>query len=209
LAWQILTATGFAAPVPLFGVALATVVLYRDGRIEHVGPLTVQPAIPVILLVPLLLSIGCAVAHSTWRSPVVHRCLRVQVARAASYLAAVFISACVAALGGWLAEGDLMSGTMRNLLWMVGATITTTALIGITYAWLPVIIACGAGLLSTPSQNAWTLHGLLFHPQATDSQVRFAALTCAVGLAMGIWDPVSRGYLRQGRLRNSRQHPLR
>ncbi len=86
---------------------------------------------------------------------------------------------------------------MRNLLWMAGLTIATTSLVGITYAWLPVVVLCGAGLLSRATDDPWSLYGLLFHSRATAGQMCFAATVAACGLLGGMWDPHSRGYLRR------------
>jgi hypothetical protein len=194
---RLLSATGFGATVPIFLGALATILLARDSKIEGIGPLRFQPSIPTILLVPLLLSISCGVAHSTWSIPVVQRSWRVHAVRAMSYLVALVISACIAGAGGRLAGTGLVGGMMRDLLWMAGATMATTALVGITYAWLPVVLISGTGVLSSPSDDPWTLYGMLFHPTATHSQLAVAAAACVAGLAVGIWDPVSRGYLRQ------------
>lgn len=193
----ILRATGIGVPIPLGVVSLLTVILYRDGRIKGFGPMMFNPPISVILVIPLLLSMGCGVVHATWATPVIHRSARVHLARAMSYTVALSASGGVSTVGCLLAQADVASGIMRNLLWMTGVAVATAALAGVTYAWLPVVLACGAGLLSSHTNDPLTLYGLLFHDQATAVQIGFAALTCATGLAIGIWDPVSRGYLRQ------------
>jgi hypothetical protein len=192
----VLRATELRTPVPLAVTALVVVLSFPDGRIERIGPVTLQPALPVLLLVPLLLATGCALAHATWRSPVVQRNRRVLLARGLSYGTALVTSLGIVLLGGALAEDDLGGGVLRNLLWMTGLALATAALAGVVYAWAPVVTITAAGILSSPGDDPWTLNGMLFHPQATAGQLTVAAVLCAAGFALAVADPVSRGYLR-------------
>ena len=119
------------------------------------------------------------------------------LARGVSYLSAVAISLVVILLGGALADGDLLGGMLRNLLCMAGMTLATSALVGVTYTWVPVVVVCGAAVLSPSSENPWSLYGLLFHPRATPGQLAVGVALVVAGLAIAVGDPVSRGYLRR------------
>lgn len=192
----ILRATDLRTPVPLAVTALVVVTAFPEGRIERIGPIGLQPALPVLLLVPVLLATGCALAHATWRTPVIHRNARVLLARGLSYGTALVGSLGVVLLGGALTGDDLGGGMLRTLLLMTGLALATAALAGVVYAWTPVVIITAAGILSPPGDDPWTLNGLLFHPQATAGQLTVAAVLCAAGFALAVADPASRGYLR-------------
>lgn len=193
---SVLAATGAVSAVPLLALALVVVLLYPDGEIERMGPVSVEPAIPVLLLVPALLAVACAVSHGTWTVPVVRRNGRTTAARALSYVTMFALGSAVVWLGDILAAEPVLSGSLRNLCWMTGTSLATAALLGVAYAWLPVVIACGTAVLSATTENPWTLYGWLFHPAATDGQFLTAAAVLLTGLSVAVWDPRSPGYLR-------------
>lgn len=196
LAISVLAATGAVLAVPLLLLALVVVVMYPDGTIEQLGPVSVQPAVPVMLLVPALLAVACAISHGTWTVPVVRRNARTAAARALSYVTVFVLGAAVVWLGDALAATPVLSGSLRNLFWMTGASLVTAALVGVVYAWLPVVVACGVAVLSAATENPWTLYGWLFHPTATDAQLVVAGAAVLVGILVAVWDPRSPGYLR-------------
>lgn len=196
LGGSVLSATGFLTSVPFLLAGLATVLLFPNGEISAVGPISLQPAVPVILCVPLLLSIACGIAHTTWPSPVVRRTWRIHLARAFSYALGLGLAVAVLRVGTAVGSAEPSGGALRNLLWMSGLAIATTALAGIAYTWVPVMLSCSAGILSAPTEDPWTLNGMLFHATATPGQLVLSVAICAAGLLLGVWDPVSRGYLK-------------
>jgi len=191
-----LRATGFGHAVPVLLVALAVTVLYPDGTIETIGPLSVQPAVPVMLLVPALLAVACAVAHGTWPSAVIRRGARTATARAASYCIVLAAGGGVVGVASALSVAPVLGGMLRNLMWLTGVALVTAALAGVTTAWLPVVVACGAAVLSPSSEDPWTVYGWLFLPTSTGAQLAVASLVALVGVGVAVWDPRSPGYLR-------------
>lgn len=194
---MVLRATGARTPLPLACVALAVVLLYPDGTIERMGPVPVQPPAPVLLLVPLLLATACSLAHIPWPSAVIVVSPRVLAARFGCYVVWLGAALLVAALGGALADVELTSGAIRNVLWLSGVAMATGALVGLAYGWIPVVVLGCGGLLSTPSEWPWSWHGMLFHHVATSGQMTAAASLCVLGLGLAVADPVGRGYLRR------------
>lgn len=194
--WSILAATGAGSAVPVVLVALAVTVLYPDGVIESVGPVSVQPAVPVLLLVPGLLAVACAVSHGTWPTAVVRRSRRTAAARAASYMVVLAAGWGVVELGSALSTGSVVGGMLRNLLWLSGIAVATAALAGVTTAWLPVVVACGAAVLSPATGDPWTVYGWLFLATASGPQLAVAAVVAVLGIGVAVWDPRSPGYLR-------------
>lgn len=193
---RLAAASGFFAPWPLVTIAVVTVLAFANGRIESVGPLFFAPPIPSLLLVPVLLAVSVGICHGTWETPVVRRGRRVLLARAASYGAALVICLGVVGVASVRSEADVGGGLTRNALWMSGVTMATATLIGVAYAWLPVVTAAGAAVLSPATDEAWTLYGFVLRPEATPGQMLASALLCGACLALAIVDPPSRGYLR-------------
>ncbi len=191
----ILRATGFRNSAAIIGASAVLIVLGRDGTLRVLGPLSFQPAIPVMLAVPMLLSVGIGIAHSTWRSPVVRINARVRAARCVSFILATALACGVVGLGEAVSARPIWSGLLRNTLEMGGACLAAAALLGVAYVWVPAVLMYSLGLLTPYSESAWTPYGLLFFDQAAPGQILAAGAAFVLGLCVGVWDPVSRGYL--------------
>ncbi|AEI11113.1 hypothetical protein Celgi_0593 [Cellulomonas gilvus ATCC 13127] len=189
----VLAATGFRHAAWFAGAAAATALVARDASVERVGPLQLQPPVPVLMLVPALLAIGCALAHQALPCGVLTRSRRTTAAVSGSY--AVFLAAAVAVVclsAAW-ARVDVRDGSLRNLGWMVGLALGTSALAGVRLAWLPLVCALGFAMLSTPGS---TLATFVFAPTTTPWQVGIAGGLLAAGLALALWDPRHLSYPR-------------
>lgn len=203
---MVLAASGLRDVVPLLVGALVISVVFHDGRIERLGPLTFQPAITVMTLVPIILAVACATSHATARTPVIARVPRVHLARALSYLTVLALSTLILALGTALAGGQAWAASIRNLLLLTGLTLLVGTLTGLVYGWIPAIAAFGASVLSSATDNPWTPYGLMLRETATTAQLVAAAVVCLTGLAVAVWDPRSPGYLRNHRPASTPSH---
>lgn len=195
-AWTLLVATGFRSVVPLFLIAAAAAMAVSDGTISRIGPLFFQPSLPIILLVPMLLSVASAAAHAAWPSPVIVRCPRVFLSRALSYLVSLAASFGVIGLAKISTSDALAGGMLRNMLLLSGIALLTTGLAGATYAWAPVVLVIGASMVAGRSESPWSLYSWIFATPASNTQLLISAAVCFAGLTTAIWDPRSPGYLK-------------
>ncbi len=196
LPWTVLRATGIRNTYPLVVLAVAVSVLFHDGVIDQVGPLTLTPALRVMVVVPAILAVACALGHDTVTTPVLARNGRVLAARALSYGTVLVLSAAVVVLGAVLAQADVLAASVRNLLWLTGVALATAALFGIAYSWFPVVLAFTGTMLTQPDDSDWSAYGFLFRDVATPAQLVVAGVIALAGLAVAVHDPRSPGYLR-------------
>lgn len=164
---------------PLVVTAVVVTLVFRDGTINRLGPLSFEPELPLAVLVPVVLRNG----------------LRLRVARAVSYLSVLAVSIGVLALGSAITGGSLL-GPLRTLLLLTALAAAVGAVVGPAYAWLPVIVVLGSTLVAPAGDGAWTLYGLVLRPETTPGQLTGVGLAYLVGVGIAVLDPRHLGAIR-------------
>ncbi|MCB7138207.1 hypothetical protein [Cellulosimicrobium marinum] len=198
---MILAATGVHGALVLLAVGLVVTLVWHDGTIDAIGPLTLAVPLPVVVAVPALLAVACGISHQWPRAPVVTWGPRVAGARALSHLTVLGAGVVLVAAGGLLTDPGAAAAALRNLFLLASVAVLVATLVAPAYAWLPVLGAFGVGVLSSPDDSAWSVHGLLMTPAAESVQVVVAGVACAATVLLAAWDPVARAYPRRAPLR--------
>lgn len=191
----VLRATGFTVASAVILLALVVTLVFHDGTIERIGPLTLYPALHVMVAVPLLLSVACGIAHAPFDRPVIARNARTRVARVLSLGSAAAASVLVIGLGAGLDDAATLAPALRNLALFGALAVTVSVLVGAQHAWVPVVLLFCAAVTSSPG-GTWTLYSLVL---GTDVPPEVGAATTVVSvvvLALTAWDPRGLGYLR-------------
>ncbi|WP_102510023.1 hypothetical protein [Sanguibacter massiliensis] len=182
--------------IPLLVLGLVVTAVYHSGTIDELGPITFEPKIPVMVLVPVIFAVACGASHGTATSPVIVRCARVHVARAMSFLCVVVIALGALWLGDYLSATSVFVPSVRNFMLFGGVALAAAALAGVAYGWIPVVVLLGGAVLSPIDDSPFSFYGLVFG-NATTFQLCVVGLVATVGLTVAIWDPRSPGYLRR------------
>lgn len=200
----ILSATGVHyCLIPLFIGLLATII-WHPGRIETFGPLTLVSPLPVVVAVPFLTSIASAISHVPSRTAVIVRSLRTFCARLLSHGTILAGSALIMLLGDALTEMDVAAAGLRNLFLLASLGLFVSALAGPVFAWVPVLIAFGVGILSPDSENSWSLNSMLMTSSAEPTQLIAAGTACLLALTLAALDPLNKAYLPARRTHRDR-----
>lgn len=200
-AWTVLAVTGWWMTLPMLGLALVVTAAFPDGRIDHVGPMPLYPEVRLLTIVPLLLAVAVAIAHSGAGTPVVFVNRRVRAARLLSYATTMVLALAIVLLGGAVGTDPAVAASLRTLLLMTGICVLTAALVGVVYAFVPAVLAFAAAVLSSPGPGDWTVWGLLLRDTASASQLVVATLVGLVGIGVAVADPRSPDYLRRASTR--------
>ena len=158
--------------------------------------MVLSPVMPVMVAVPSLLAVACAVSHVAPRTPVIVRNARTVLARTISHTTILAAAAGVLVVGEALNDAATLGPSMRNLLLLTGLALLTGGLAGVTYAWVPVLVLFGAGVLSSPDESTWSLYALVIAPTSEPVQLIAAGFLCAAALGIAAWDPLDRAYLQ-------------
>lgn len=204
--WRtILTATGVHASLLPLVLAAAVTVIWHDGVISTLGPLTLTPSLPVVLAAPSLLAVACGISHVPPRTPVIARNVRTVAARALSHLAVLAAGLAVTALGALLAPGATFAPAARNLMVFTAVALLVAGLAGPAYAWMPVVVLFGMGVLSNSDEATWSVNGLVMAQELRPGQLLAVVPLCLSALAVAALDPRGLAYLpRAPRPRNRR-----
>ena len=194
--WRtIMAATGVHASLVPLVVAVLITVIWRGGMIVAIGPLTLAAKLPVVVAVPTLLAVACAISHVAPRTPVIARSGRTVIARGASHLTILASGWAVVLLGDLLSPVSTTGAATRNLMVFSAAALLVSAFAGPTYAWAPVLVLFGMGVLSNPDEATWSLHALLMTPAAQPLQLAVMVPVCLLAVLVTALDPLNRGYL--------------
>jgi len=195
-----LRATGFARALAIVIVSAGVTAAFPDGRVDALGPLSFQPEIPVVLFVPMMLSVAVGIAHDEWPTPIVPVCVRVLVARAWSYFLTLLSCAFAVSIPVLMGTATYVSGMARNTMFLSGAVLIVREVGGSVFGWIASVIAYSMAILSPPSENPLSVYGFLLRPNATPTQLVIATLVFALGLTIAVVAPRHRGYLPKGAL---------
>lgn len=196
--WRtILAATGAGTASWLLVLALGITVVWHDGTIDRIGPLSLSPVMHVMVAVPALLAVACAVSHLAPRTPVVVRGGRTTTARVVSYVTVLGAGALVLALGDTLASSPTLGASARNLLLFSALALATAGLAGVAYAWVPVLLVLGSAVLSPADPAWWSLHAWVMAQTAEPVHVVIAGAACAASVAVAAADPLARASVRR------------
>jgi len=192
---MILAATGVHGSLSLLAVALAVTLIWHNGVIASIGPIHLQPQLPVMAAVPLLLAVAIAVSHVGARTPVIFRNSRTLTARGFSHAIIMAAAAIVLFVGDALAVDPVLAASMRNALFLSSLALLGASFAGVEYAWLPVLVAFGSAILSPADAGVWSPYALLISPSVVPAQVAVGAALCTSSLVFASWDPVRPAYL--------------
>ena len=194
--WRtILAATGVHASLLPVAVALVVTLVWRDGTIVAIGPLTLAAKLPVVVAVPTLLAVACAISHVPMRTPVVIRNVRTVTARAISHLTLLGAGLVVVAVGEVVSPESTAGPALRNLAVLGAAALVTAAFAGPVYAWVPVLVIFGLGVLSNPDDATWSIHALLMAPTVEGIQLGVMIPACLGAVVLAALDPLNHAYL--------------
>ncbi len=146
-------------------------------------------------IVPLLLSVACAVSHVAPGTPVIAQGWRTITARALSHSVVLIVSIAILVGGEALSTPATLGPSLRNLFVFTSLALLTASLAGASYAWVPVVGLFGAGVLSSPDASQWSLFGLVMAPSATGQQLALTGGACAIVVGIAALDPLNRAYL--------------
>ncbi len=195
-----LAATGVHASLVPLAVAAVVTVIWRGGTISAIGPLTLAARLPVVVAVPTLLAVACAISHVAPRTPVIVRSLRTVLARGVSHLTVLAGGLAIVLLGEVLSPASTLGAATRNLMVLGAAALLVAAFAGPAYAWVPVLVLFGTGVLSNPDEATWSVHALLMTPTAQPIQLAVTVPVCLFAVLVAALDPLDRAYLsRRGR----------
>lgn len=197
-----LSATSFYPTLLPLAVAAGGVVLFRSRTIDQLGPISFHPGIPSVLVIPFIMSVTIASAHGEWPAPIIVQCGRVLVARSLSYYLSLHCAISIVGVAYLIVGSDLASAMLRNTLWMTAVAILTTTFVGAEFAWTPIAVLIGIGMLTGADSSIWSLYGILFRSPATVSQLWSASALCMLCVVVAIWNPRSFGYLKRSGSRN-------
>lgn len=194
---MILAATGIHSALILLGMAFVITLVWHNGMIEQFGPIRLQPSLPVMVAVPMLLAVACGISHVAPRTPVIFRNRRTFWARALSHATVLVAGLAILAVGDALAVNEVFGPSLRNALFLSGVALAASALAGVAYAWVPVVVVFGVAVLSPADEATWSVYALVMAPTAEAVQIIAGAGVCLAGLALAAWDPFDRAYLRR------------
>lgn len=191
----ILAATGIHNSVVPIALAVTATVVWHGGVIRAIGPLSLAAPLPVVVAAPALIAVACGISHTPPRTPVITRSVRPVAARALSHLTVLAVGVAVAWVGDVLAPGSTLGPAVRNLFLLSAAALVASALAGPAYAWMPVVVLFGMGVLSNPTPEPWSLHALLMSSTAHPGQVLAVAGVCLVAVGLAAADLRNLAYL--------------
>ncbi|GAA2526822.1 hypothetical protein [Rarobacter incanus] len=191
----ILAATGFRRTLPLFIAAAAVGIAAPDGTIDRLGPIVLQPAVPVVTFVPVLVGFAFGILNDAWPVAVIARNRRLIASRAVSLAMATLLAILVVVVIASVSNVATAATLIRNVLWVAGLALAVGSLWGATYAWLPGVVFYLAAIVWGPSDSALSPYALLLAPvdQATDIVV--PACVAAAALVIGVTNPRNLGWL--------------
>lgn len=194
--WRtLLAATGVHASLVPLALGLVATVIWRNGVITAVGPLTLASVLPVVVAVPTLLGVACGISHVPPRIPVIVKNSRTILARAISHLTVLVAGLVVIALGALVGPGATFGPAVRNLMVFSAAALLAAALAGPVYAWMPVVVLFGMGVLSNPDEATWTVHGLVMAQDVRPGQLLVVVPLCLGAVAIAALDLRGLAYL--------------
>lgn len=194
--WRtILAGTGIHASLLPLALAAVVTVVWHDGVITTFGPLSLAAPLPVVVAAPALLAVACGISHIPPRTPVVVAGARTVAARAVSHLTVLGVGLAVITLGTALAPAATFAPALRNLMVLTAAALLVAGLAGPVYAWVPVVVLFGMGVLSNPDEATWSLYALVMAQEVRPGQLVAVVPLCLTAVAVAALDPRGLAYL--------------
>ncbi|GAA2241675.1 hypothetical protein GCM10010401_13120 [Rarobacter faecitabidus] len=191
----ILAATGLRRTLPLFIAAAAVGIAVPDGMIDRLGPIMLQPVVPVVTFVPVLVGFAFGILNDAWPVAVIARNRRLIASRAVSLATATLLAILVVVVIASLSDVATAATLTRNVLWIAGLALAVGSLYGATYAWLPGAVLYLAAIVWGPSDSAFSPYMLLLVPVDQALDIVVPACVAAAALVIGVANPRNLGWL--------------